>query len=181
MYPDSNLLNQTNLLKLHTQLTVIGSIAALATSPVALANQEAAAKPDAAEVQVTETVPEVSVCAEAPGDEVVVNEKSTDEVVTGGVTEEPVVDIEEGTVEVADGGAVPLDWVKRGGGENPEIFYSMAGGGSPVFKNETSAKDLGQDEKATDIEAQQAPTVSSVDREKKAPVALVKKGRVFLR
>ncbi|NQW99038.1 hypothetical protein HQ447_00150 [bacterium] len=163
-------------MKLHTQLTVIGSIAALAASPVALANQEAAAKPDAAEVQVTEAEPEVSVY-----DEVVVNEKSTDEVVTGGVTEEPVVDIEEGTVEVADGGAVPLDWVKRGGGENPEIFYNMAGGGSPAFKNETSAKDLGQDEKATDIEAQQAPTVSSVNREKKAPVALVKKGRVFLR
>jgi hypothetical protein len=57
----------------------------------------------------------------------------------------------------------------------------MAGGEAPVFKNETSAKDLGQDEKATDIETPQAPTVSSVNREKKAPVALVKKGRVFLR
>lgn len=187
LYPDSNLPIPTNIMKLPTKLTVIGSVAALAASPIAFANKESANKPDVAEVQDSETEPEVVICEEAPdkGD-VVVDEETTDETVTGEVTEEPVVDVEEGNVdpavcEVADGEAVPLDWVKRGGGDNPEILYNMAGGDAPVFKNETSVKDLGQDEKATDIETQQAPTVSSVNREKKAPVALVKKGRVFLR
>lgn len=168
-------------MKLHTQLTVLGSVAVLATSPVALANKEAAVKPDSAEVQDAEAEPQVIVCEAAPEDEVVVDEE-----ITGEVSEEPSVDVEEGTVdpavcEMADGEAVPLDWVKRGGGDNPEIFYNMAGGEAPTFKNETAAKNLGQDEKATDIETQQAPAISSVNREKKAPVALVKKGRVFLR
>ena len=153
--------------------------------------------PPPMEFQTIELKPEIVVCEKAPdkGDVVTDETEPTEEgeVTTGGkgdegAIDESVVDGEEATVdpavcELADGEAVPLDWVKRGGGDNPEILFNMAGGEAPVFKNETNAatKDLGQDEKATDIEAQDAPVAAQITREKKAPVALVKKGRVFLR
>ena len=41
--------------------------------------------------------------------------------------------------------------------------------------------ELGQNEKASNIEAQGGPLISQVKRDKKVPVALIKKGRVFLR
>ncbi len=160
-------------MKLHSKLTVIGSVAALATSPLAFANKEAPVKPEAAEVVIGEEVPD--------GDEVVVDAGETSEEI---VIDETVVDLEDrgSEGEVTEGEAIPLDWVKRGDGENPDvIFYNMAGGEAPVFKGETAAKAFGQDEKAVAIEAQDAPVVSPIQREKKAPVALIKKGRVFLR
>ena len=85
-----------------------------------------------------------------------------------------------------DGTPVPLDWIKRGGGlENPDvIFYNMASGGpGVVLKGETSpiAKQIGPDDRATAIEGKESAGASSLNREKKGPVALVKKGRVFLR
>lgn len=178
-------------MKLTTKLSLIGSVAALATSPIAFADKQAANKPDAAEVQDSEVEPEIVICEEAPDKlEVVVDEETTDEEmteeVTEEVTEEPGVDGEEGTsdptvCEQFDGEAVPLDWVKRGGGDNPEIFQNVVGE-APVFKGENAiTKELGQNEKATDIDSQDAPSAAQINREKKAPVALVKKGRVFLR
>ena len=181
-----------------TKLTVIGSALALVASPMAFAHKGGVAKPNAAEVKDTDAEPEVIVCEEdhGKGDVVIDDTDPSDEgevTTTGGKDDEGVIedlvpDGEEGTVdpavcELADGEPVPLDWVKRGGGDNPEILYNMAGGEPPVFKNETNAatKELGQDEKATDIEAQDAPMAAQINREKKAPVALVKKGRVFLR
>ncbi|MES2657694.1 MAG: hypothetical protein V4689_03695 [Verrucomicrobiota bacterium] len=178
-------------MKLQSKLTLIGSVAALATSPLALANKEGAAKPEATEVQDAE--PEVIICEEGPDSgEVVVDEPSdveegTDEPTDETVIDDTVVDVEDGgsdgevTTTGEEGEGIPLDWVKRGGGDNPEIFQNMAGGEAPVFKGETAGKELGQDEKATAIEAQDAPVVSQVNREKKVPVALIKKGRVFLR
>jgi hypothetical protein len=174
-------------MKLTTKLTLIGSVAALATSPIAFADKQAANKPDAAEVQDSEAEPEIVICEEAPDKgEVVVDEETTDEEVTEEVTEELGVDGEEGTsdptvCEQADGEVVPLDWVKRGGGDNPEIFQNVVGE-APVFKGENAiTKELGQNEKATDIDSQDAPSAAQINREKKAPIALVKKGRVFLR
>lgn len=188
-----------NTMKL-TKLTVIGSALAIAASPMAFAGKGGAAKAEAAEVKDADAEPEVIVCEEDHGKgDVVIDDTDPSEegevTTTGGKDDEEgdiedlVPDGEEGTVdpavcEVADGEPVPLDWVKRGGGENPEILYAMADGGEPpVFKNETNAatRELGQDEKATDIEAQNAPVAAQINREKKAPVALVKKGRVFLR
>ncbi len=63
------------------------------------------------------------------------------------------------------------------------MLYNTAGGEAPVFKGETSAvsKELGQDEKGTAIEAGETAVVPQISREKKGPVALIKKGRVFLR
>ena len=185
-----------------TKITVLGSTLALVASPMAFANNKGgAAKPEAAEVQDIEAEPEISVCEKAPdkGDVPTVVKDDSGPADEGEVTnnggktgegaiDQPVAEGEEGKVDPAvcenvDGEPVPLDWVKRGGGDNPEILYNMAGGEAPVFKNETNAatKDLGQDEKATDIEAQDAPVAAQITREKKAPVALVKKGRVFLR
>jgi hypothetical protein len=87
-----------------------------------------------------------------------------------------------------DGGAtpVPIDWVKRG--DHPEgnpdvIFYNMAGGpltsGGPVAVKGNVAR--GQADKGAAIEASGGAAGPQVDREKKGPVALVKKGHVFLR
>ena len=64
-------------MKLQSKLTLIGSVAALATSPLALANKEGAAKPEAAEVQDAE--PEVIICEEGPDNgEVVVDEETSE-------------------------------------------------------------------------------------------------------
>ena len=185
-------------MKIKSKLTLIGSIAALATSPFALADKEAPANADAPEI--SETEPEVTICEQAPGDgEVVaeVTEETPDKEVVSEETEgsvDPTIyemtaggEVDPAVCEVADGEAVPIDWVKRGGGDegvlNPDVIFQNSVGEAPVFKGETTAagKELGQNEKASDIEALSGPQISQVKREKKAPVALIKKGRVFLR
>lgn len=107
--------------------------------------------------------------------------------VCGAAPEEVVVTepVDETTTTDGDEGVsvVPLDWVKRGGGESPEISQNMAGGEAPVFKPEISSvsKELGQNEKAADIESKENTVSPVIVRVKKGPVALLKKGRVFLR
>ncbi len=88
----------------------------------------------------------------------------------------------------ADGGnGVPIEWVKRGGGDDEvKITYSTTGGlESVLHKGETSsvlaARELSQEGKATAIQSKAnvaAPEAMSV---KKEPIALIKKGRIFLR
>jgi len=76
--------------------------------------------------------------------------------------------------------------VQRGGEavEDPSVIFQTAflGGvksvDTPVAKGGTP--DLGQEDRATAIEAKGAGA-AEVNKEKKGPVALVKKGRVFLR
>ena len=82
-----------------------------------------------------------------------------------------------------DVSVVPTDWVKRGGEDHPEIYQNMVDGGAPVFKPETSSvsKELGQNEKAGNIESKENAGAPVIERVKKGPVALLKKGRVFLR
>lgn len=98
------------------------------------------------------------------------------------VATEPV---DETTTDDGGDGAsvVPIDWVKRGGGDNPEIYQNVVSGEAPVFKPEISSvsKELGQTEKAADIESKEITTSPAIVRVKKGPVALLKKGRVFLR
>lgn len=75
--------------------------------------------------------------------------------------------------------------VQRGGEtlENPNvIFQNMFFGGvknadTPLAKG---AVELGQDDRAANIESKGAST-AEINKAKKGPVALVKKGRVFLR
>ncbi len=120
-----------------------------------------------------------------------VNEEVTDgEIADGGEKVDPEVTTDGGGFEI------PLDWIKRGDGFNPEIYYSMASGAGPavtptvVFRNETSApiaasepiaRQIGPDSKATAIEGRENSGAFKANRAKKGPVALVKEGRVFLR
>lgn len=168
-----------------SKLIAIGSVAALLASPLALADKSAQG-------------PAVCGIAEegadgSPGDEVLVDPIIDDEVV-----EITLVEGEEGEVTgepegrpvcdkdpaVCEEGQVPIDWVKRGEGEleNPDvIFYTTADGGAEAAP--VAAKgdiELGQDDKAAVIEGK-GTAAAQVKREKKGPVALVKKGRVFLR
>lgn len=193
-------------MKMHTKFTFLGSLAILAASPLALADKDAgnAVATEVAVDVVTDTATTDPVIVEdnatdAGGttdgtDGAVVEEGATDD---GTTPEGEVVDagggevggevIDPGTVEdnSGEGTVVPLDWIKRGGGDNPDvIFYNMIGGGpAPVFKGETSpvAKQIGPDDKATAIEGKENSGAPQLNREKKGPVALIKKGRVFLR
>jgi hypothetical protein len=183
-------------MKLHFKLTLITSLAALATSPLALANKDAAA------------AAEPTVCAEpVDGSNHPHIDKEGEVSVCQSVDDTPVIAVidKEGGVDPAgpaddagaaepdtvadnsgEGNAVPIDWVKRGGGDvtNPDvIFYNMAGASPVVFKGEQApvAKEIGQDEKAVGLETKGNAVVSQINREKKGPLALLKKGRVFLR
>jgi hypothetical protein len=124
-----------------------------------------------------------------------------EEIANEEVTDGEVVDItEDGEGIVTIGGwpegGVPIEWIKRGGGEldNPDvIFYSMAGG--PVLQNVTggasqeagsstgsaAARVLNQGETASDIENKVTNEAGVAKVAKKSTVAIVKEGRVFLR
>lgn len=75
--------------------------------------------------------------------------------------------------------------VQRGedrGLENPDVIFQntavdLPGSGAPVTKAEAG---FGSDERAASIDTKSA-AASQVKKEKKGPVALIKKGRVFLR
>lgn len=107
---------------------------------------------------------------------------------------------EEGEAIVTVGGwpdgGVPIEWIKRGGGEldNPDvIFYRMADG--PVLQNVTggpstantestggtAARVLNQGETAAEIEGTVTGGAGLGKASKKSTVAIVKQGRVFLR
>lgn len=180
-----------------SKLIAIGSVAALLASPLALADKSAEG-------------PAVCGVAEegaegAAGDEVIVDPIVGDDevvqitLVEGELTEGEVIEGEveitsEGEIEdgpvcdkdpvVTEDGEVPIDWVKRGDSEleNPEvIFQNTAFDGGTETPVATKADiELGQDDKAAVIEGN-GPAAAQVKHEKKGPVALVKKGRVFLR
>jgi hypothetical protein len=117
------------------------------------------------------------------------------------LAEEEVTDGE--VVEVTDGGeevgpeivdykdfVIPFDWIRRGGGDYPQIYYSVTNFGGPAVTTttvlngpETSpiARQIGPDSRATAIEGKVSPAAFKSNRDKKGPVALVKEGRVFLR
>lgn len=179
-----------------SKLIAIGSVAALLASPLAMADKSAEG-------------PAVCGVAEegaegTPGDEVLIDPiVGEDEVV-----EITLVEGEEGEVievtEVTDGevfegegkpvcdkdpavceeGQVPIDWVKRGEGEleNPDVIFqnTAVGGAEGAPLAAKGDIELGQDDKAAVIEGK-GTAAAQVKREKKGPVALVKKGRVFLR
>lgn len=151
-------------MKMQSKLTLLGSIMALAASPLTFADEAVVVVAPDTVVNEPVTVPKV------------------DEPVKGTVDEKPTEPAVEGET-TDEGSVVPIDWGKRGGEYNPEIAQNMAGGEAPVFKPETSgvAKELGQDEKATNIESKENAGVPLIERAKKGPVALIKKGRVFLR
>lgn len=156
-------------MKMKSKLTLLGTVMVLAATPLAFAEEAGpavcGAAPDA--VIVVEPVKDTNV-----------DDKTTDSASESGVDAEVTDPVSDGDVSV-----VPIDWVKRGGEYNPEIAQNMAGGEPPVFKGETASvsKELGQDEKAADIESKENAGAPLIVRAKKGPVALLKKGRVFLR
>jgi hypothetical protein len=177
-------------MKFQNKLVAISSIAALLASPMSFANDDkgGGGNPDVKEVNDGGANGEIIVDEEpveivdedgGKGEEVPGTETpdgSGGEVTDDGEVIVTICDDGEGHCE--DGG-VPIDWVKRGG-ENPDvIFYNMVGGGeAPVFKGTV---ETGQNDKAAEIETKNGPVTPQITKEKKGPVALIKKGRVFLR
>ena len=176
---------KNRLMKIKTKLSILSSAAVLAASPLAFADKCAAG---AGAIAIEEPAGSECLAGVEPGtcpapcdqEEAVENEAPA-------VDYDPSiaeVEISEPVENVADEDtAVPVDAVKRGGDNPDEMFYTMSGGEAPVFKGETSAlsKEPGQDEKGAAIEAKETGGAPQISREKKRTVALLKKGRVFLR
>ena len=171
-------------MKIQSKLTALVAITALAAGPLVLAEDAAPITPD---VVVCPAITDVPDSVEAPSDAKPVDGDEDTSVIIAGPCDpapEDVVSVDDGPVK--DGGEIPLDWIKRGG-ENPDvIFYNMAGGPAPevVNKGETPTaltRDLGQDDKGAVIEAKGNAMVPQVKGVKKEPVAVIKKGHVFLR
>lgn len=174
-------------MKLTQKLLVVGAVATFASFTQAWAGGKEGSEP----------TPEVVEPAVLPDEEVVVDEevlvdndtpcedgegvlcdKTIDDVSTvrGGLTEKDEV------VDIEDGGSAPPE-LQRGedGAVNPEIYYTSALGGGPEAEPTVKVGPaFGSDERAGDIEAK-APRITAVKSQKKGPVALVKKGRVYLR
>lgn len=181
-------------MKIKAKFTLIGSIAALAISPMALAGKGAPSKADAPEVSEVDDDALVDEEVSNEGDEPTSNVDPADSELVDCEGDPAVCHTADGEGVPIDwvrcgtgiGHGSPIDWVKRGGDDgevNPELMFQNTAGEAPVFKGETAAigKDLAQDEKASNIEPQDGPVNPQVKREKKVPVALIKKGRVFLR
>lgn len=156
-------------MKFPTQLSLIGAAAVLAISPMSIANEGAL---DAEVIEITNVEDEVVVEDEPLVVEIVCDHE--------GPCEEEVIDTE--VIEDGTDGEVPIDWVKRGDGENPDLIFYSTGGETEVFKNETvELAGPGKDETGAAIESKENAVVPQISGEKKGPVALIKKGRVFLR
>lgn len=95
-----------------------------------------------------------------------------------------VIDGEEEVIKIDDGGEVPIEWVIRGGTDDPLIYASSGGPINTLSGASTEAPaistDAGKDEasavKAAGISAP-AKSIASVG---KRTSAVVKSGRVFL-
>lgn len=192
-------------MKMKSKLIAMSSVAALLASPLAMADKAAGGP---AVCGVAEEGIEIT-----PGDEVLVDPIVVDEdvveitLVEGegevievtAINDGEVVEVTEGEVTVepgvdgepicdkepidCEGSVVPIDWVKRGGGdvENPDVmFFNTADGGAVAPTATKGDIELGQDDRATVIEGK-GTAAAQVNHEKKGPVALVNKGRVFLR
>jgi hypothetical protein len=189
-------------MKMKSKLIAMSSVAALLASPLAMADKAAGG---AAVCGVAEEGVEITTCEEvivAPtvvdedvveitlvegeGEAIEVTALPDGEVIEGEVAVEPGVDAEpicDKEPIACEGEAVPVDWVKRGGGdvENPDVMFFTTADGGVAAPTVTKAEiELGQDDRAAVIEGK-GTAAAQVDHEKKGPVALVKKGRVFLR
>lgn len=178
---------KSNLVTVVSLVTLMSASFARAEDDVATASPEVVDGSVCVLVYPTDEVIKCDLPAEVefkPVDEEVVEEVVvTDEGGAGETTDGEEVVVEDGEVT-----EIPLDWIKRGSegeeGENPVIYYNMAGG--PVGEvsdgsSNSASRDLGQEDKATGVEAKANVEAPSVKGQKKGPVAVVKKGRVFLR
>jgi hypothetical protein len=126
---------------------------------------------------------------EATDGEATDGEVADGEATDGEATDGEATDGEEVVVEDDDVQLLPIEWIKRGNEDdellNPVICYFMAGGPAATAVADGSlnseSRDLGQYDKAAEIEAKANLAAPSFGSQKKGPVAVVKKGRVFLR
>lgn len=196
-------------MKIQSKLTAVFSIAALVTGPLAMAEDAAPVAPEivvcemAPEIAACEMVPEIASCTggiyyipepieicvlpppEEPlpvDDSKVVDpaDPSVDNEVTVTVEDTPVVAVSDNEVPF------PIEWLKRGAGDgDPSVMYMtgapMAGGPAPLLGKGETSRELGQDDKAAAIETKANTAAAQILSENKEPVALIKKGRVFLR
>jgi hypothetical protein len=174
-------------MKLTNQLLVVGAIAAVASFSQAWAGGKADAEPapgveepavisDDEIVGEDDVVDEVGTCEE-PGEVV------CDRTVDGEPVDKSVVVDKDEVVDLDEGGSAPPEVLRGDDGKmNPDlIFYTTAlDGGAEGEPTGKVGAVFGSDERAADIESK-GPRITAVKSQKKGPVALVKKGRVFLR
>jgi len=178
---------KSNLVTVVSLVTLMSALSARAEDAAATVAPEVVDGSVSVLVHPTDEVINVDAPADVevkPVDEGVVEEVVvTDKGDAGTPTEGEEVVVKDGEVT-----EIPLDWIKRGSeggeGENPVIYYNMAGG--PVGEvsdgaSNSASRDLGQEDKATEVEAKANVAAPSVKGQKKGPVAVVKKGHVFLR
>ncbi len=185
-------------MKIPAKLVLSGCFATLAVTPLAFAEdggvsgEIAKADPQAAvaflESQSADPrdepiIDETDNGAATDGDTVTKDDSSDD---GNAVDNGDAVSDDSGDTEAADsdgggkGTGAPSE-LERGGADPDVIFYNLGGeapasgpAGAPL------AKPALQGERGAGIERKEA-VVPQVNREKKAPVALIKKGRIFLR
>jgi hypothetical protein len=177
---------QYPIMKIKQKFLLAGAIVTVASAPSLWAGK-ADAEPTPA-VEETSTTPdeelvvdegEVVITLEEPED--VVSDRPVDgePVEKGEVTEGEPTELVDPPVFEAGGPEVQRGEVKN---LDPDVIFqttALDGGGeaAPVGKAEAG---FGSDERAAQIESK-GSRISAVKSEKKGPVALVKKGRVFLR
>jgi len=206
MNPDAGLhFKKTNntspIMKLTKSILIASSIVTLASVPSALAGggkgEAATAVEEATEAPVDDVIVEDEVVADegemiedtvtedgdgATEPEIVICDRgkhveSDTEVVSEG---EPTELVDPAVCEMTGNPEVQRDGDK--GLENPDVIFQntaveLRNTGSLVSKAEAG---FASDERAASIDTKSAAT-SQVKKEKKGPVALIKKGRVFLR
>ena len=213
--------NKTKPMKIPST-TTFAALVALTAHPAAFAQDEA--EPILPEIAICDIFPREEILIEEPViivcpgedewsimpvmdpprryEEAVTEEEivSELEVISEETTDGEVVEInpEEGEGVVTVGGwpvgGVPIEWIKRGGGELDNLdIYSVLG--KPVLQNVTggpstantestggsAARLLNQGETAAEIEGAVTGSAGLGKAAKKSTVAIVKQGRVFLR
>ena len=117
-------------------------------------------------------------------------EAFTEEEVTDGEVTDGGEEVDSEIVDDDKDFVIPFDWIRRGGGDDPQIYYSVTNFGGPAVTPttvlqgpETSpiARQIGPNSRATTIEGKVNSGTFESNRDRKGPVALVKEGRVFLR
>lgn len=171
-------------MKLSNNLITILAITALA-SPAAFAGRGKCPAPEIADA------PEVVESGESIECEVVECEAEVEGTVDAEVFKGEEGEVSEGVevedvAEVEDGEPVAVfdksDLERTVDAVDPTLMFQTSivslAGEAPAVKSITN---LGQNEKGAAIESGHEANASQVQRESKAPVALIKKGRVFLR
>lgn len=166
-------------MKIQSKLTAVFSIAALLTGPLVMAEDAVPVVPEIAPCA-PQIAPEIIVCPGVdtpepaefyvltlPEEPIPVDKGNVEDSVDPSAENEVTIMVEDSPVVAYSGNEVPIDWVKRGP--------------APLLEKGATSRELGQDDKAAAIETKANAAAPAILSENKEPVALIKKGRVFLR